>query len=192
MSLESIVHDVLQQKLNDYGIVDEELQWFQSYLLDRQQFVYAHDVMSNEAVLNIGVPQGSVLGPTLFMLYVNDISQFVSLSTCNLYADDTVIYCCGRDLYDLETKLQSSVLEVSKWYKANDLSLNSDKSNVPVVTSRYMNCDNTINITLDNQMLKQVEVADYLGVKIDESFSWDLYVNKLCASLGCHIASFLD
>ena len=186
---DTIDHNVLQQKMNNYGIVDEELQWFKSYLLDRQQFVYAHGVLSNEAVLNIGVPQGSVLGPTLFMLYVNDISQYVSLSTCNLYADDTVIYCSGTDLSDLERKLQSSVLEVSKWYQANRLCLNSDKSNVLVVNSSNRNCDdNTLTILLDDQTLEQVDAADYLGVKIDEHLSWDAYVNKLCASLGCQIS----
>ena len=186
---DTINHKVLNFKLSNYGIAGTELQWFDNYLLDRRQIVCTNGTKSKEAILNIGVPQGSVLGPTLFMLYVNDISQFVTTSTCNLYADDTVIYCSGKNISELEKKLQSSVDVVHDWYKANLLCINSEKSNVLLVRSRFMNVDDdALNIDLGNHVLQKVDVADYLGVKVDKFISWEMYVNKLCSSLGCQIS----
>ena len=185
---DTINHEVLNYKLSHYGIEGTELQWFDNYLSDRRQMVFTNGNKSNEAVLNIGVPQGSVLGPTLFMLYVNDISQYVTLSTCNLYADDTVIYCSGNNISELEKKLQSSVDEVHNWYKANRLCINSEKSNVLVVKSRFTAVDDdAMKIVLDDQALQKVDVVDYLGAKMDKFMSWELHVNKLCSSLGCQI-----
>ena len=80
-----------------------ECDWFSNYLLNRNQFVFANGKKSDDAVINIGVPQGSVLGPILFMLLVNDLSQYVSLSCCNMYADDTVIYCSGSNFLTILT-----------------------------------------------------------------------------------------
>ena len=147
----------------------------------RQQLVVANHKKSSEATLDIGVSQRSVLGPLLFMLYVNDLSQFVSLSSCNLYADDTVIYCAGNDVADLQVKLQSSITEVSKWYGANCLVLNADKCNVMTISSSHI--QNHLNIVLGNYALNQVDVIDYLGVKIDSKISWEPYIAKLCSSL---------
>ena len=183
-----INHCILEEKLSYYGIGNNELKWFSSYLLERQQQVVANHKKSGEATLDIGVPQGSVLGPLLFTLYVNDLSQFVSLSSCNLYADDTVIYCAGNDVSDVQVKLQSSITEVSKWYRANRLVLNAEKCNVMTVSSSYVQNDPVLNISLDDHILKQVNVIDYLGVKIDNKISWYPYIRKLCSSLGCCVS----
>jgi len=180
-----INHDIMKEKLSYYGICDYELRWFSSYLCNRQQQVIANYKKSENAILNIGVPQGSVLGPLLFMLYVIDLSQFVSLSSCNLYADDTVIYCTGNETLEVQHKLQASITEVSKWYNANHLVLNADKCNVMTISSSYVRYDSIMNVVLDDHVLKQVDIIDYLGIKIDSNISWDPYVSKLCSSLGC-------
>ena len=186
---DTVNHTVLVNKLKYFGIINKECEWFSNYLSDRNQFVFANGIRSDDAVINIGVPQGSVLGPILFMLFVNDLSQNVFLSSCNMYADDTVIYCNGPNLPDVLNKLQLSVDRASEWYKANSLCLNNDKCNVLLISPRHMQVNNDdFAISLYGKTLNNVEVADYLGIKIDNTLSWDMYIKKLCSSLGCKIS----
>ena len=185
---DTVNHEVLVKKLKYYGIMHIECDWLSNYLLNRNQFVFANGKKSDDAVINIGVPQGSVLGPILFMLLVNDLSQNVSLSSCNMYADDTVIYCSGSNLLEVQNKLQLSVDHASEWFNANCLCLNNDKCNVLLISPHvHVNYDD-FAISLHGKTLDNVEVADYLGIKIDQNLSWDMYIKKLCSSLGCKIS----
>ena len=99
---DTIDHDLLKQKLGYYGVKDIEYQWFSDYLNNRSQVVFHNKTLSNKNDMTIGVPQGSVLGPILFMLFVNDISQNSNVGTCNLYADDTIVYCQGDSVDDVK------------------------------------------------------------------------------------------
>ena len=110
-----------------YGIMDKELLWFSSYLANRRQAVKCNGRLSSEHEVNIGVPQGSILGPSLFLLYVNDISQHVKQGSCNLFADDSVIYTTGETVNEVTQSLQSNLNDVGIWYEANKLVINADK-----------------------------------------------------------------
>ena len=88
---DSIDHILLLKKLQCYGIKDEQLKWFSSYLFERRQMVFCHGILSNSKTLSNGIPQGSVLGPILFLLFINDIAQSLKTCTCNMFADDVVI-----------------------------------------------------------------------------------------------------
>lgn len=92
---DTINHSILLSKLSHYGIIDEELRWFKNYVIDRSQIVSVNGKVSSKNIVNIGVPQGTVLAPLLFMIFANDMSQFVGLSTCNMFANDTLMYCSG-------------------------------------------------------------------------------------------------
>lgn len=186
---DTIDHKILNQKLQYYGIINKELRWFQNYLLNRQQYVSMNGKTSSLQVINIGVPQGSVLGPVLFMLYINDLSQFVSLSTCNLYADDTVIYCGGEDATTVENKLQQSVNTVSQWYTSNHLCLNTEKCNFMIISPSRTNQTNcNVIIKLDDHDLDQVDTVDYLGIRFSHDLTWDAFINKLCSTLYCKLS----
>ena len=93
-----INHKIRLKKLTFYGIHDIELQWFTNYLHERQQSVFCNGVLSKPKKVDAGVPQGSILGPILFLLYVNDLSQFIPNGSCNMYADDVAIYLSGNDV----------------------------------------------------------------------------------------------
>ena len=95
---DTITHSILFKKMEKYGFARDTADWFRSYLLDRQQLVSCHNKLSGKRQLNIGVPQGTVLGPILFLLYVND----VDLGACNLYADDTLVYCSANNINELQ------------------------------------------------------------------------------------------
>ena len=185
---DTISHKILKIKLGNYGIVDVELRWFDNYLSNRSQVVSLNGNVSSKSTINIGVPQGTVLAPLLFMIFVNDISQSVGLSCCNLYADDTLIYCSGSDVAQVTEKLQNSITCVSSWYKSNCLCLNIEKSNVLLVTNKNCHEGNVkLDIQIDNQFLNQSETADYLGVRLDSHLAWSAHVKKICSSLGYKI-----
>ena len=185
---DTISHVILKKKLSYYGIVDKELLWFSNYLLNRPQMVSVNGKVSSKNIVNIGVPQGTVLTPLLFMIFANDISQSVGLSSCNLYADDTLIYCSGSDVAQVNSTLQNSLNSVSTWYKSNHLCLNIDKSNVMIISAKYSNViDTKLQLCIDNQFLQQTDTSDYLGVRLDCNFTWDAHVKKICSNLGYKI-----
>ena len=183
---DTIDHRVLLAKLSYYGVTGSALDWFRAYLKDRSQVVRAHGDVSSKGILSMGVPQGSVLGPLLFLVFVNDISQHIFTGTANLYADDTLIYCDGDTPKEVNDKLQKCIDEVSKWYASNNLVINTNKSNTMLVTSNYnaKNHDNQLCISLNGNKLQDVKDLTYLGVVIDNTLSWDTHVRKVCKTVS--------
>ena len=136
----------------------------------------------------MGVPQGSVLAPILFMLFINDVSQHIYLGTCNLYADDCLIYCTGKNVDDVRENLQKCIDNVKDWYEGNCLELNVSKCNSMLIRSKHMisqlNDNDALNIIMGNSIVTQVDVAKYLGVTLEQSLSWDHHVNDICCKLS--------
>ena len=114
-------------KLKHYGIRGMPLQWFQNYLSPRLQFLSINDKSSNKLSVTCEVPQGSLLGPILFLIYINDISTSSKSLQFILFADDTNLFMSSNNLKDLKQKLISELAGLSCWFKANKLSLNLDK-----------------------------------------------------------------
>jgi hypothetical protein len=98
---DTISHDILLKKMHLYGFDEQVIKWFKSYLCNRGHKVSCNSECSSIKYVNIGVPQGSILGPTLFLLYVNDINNYLGTASCNLYADDVLIYCSGESMHDV-------------------------------------------------------------------------------------------
>lgn len=187
---DTIDHHILLQKLEFYGIKNNEAAWFKSYLENRAQVVNLNGELSDKNYLSLGVPQGSVLGPILFMLYVNDLSRHVYLGSANLYADDTIIYCTGNTIEEVNSKLQICINHASQWYRGNRLVLNSEKSNTILISSRakvkqYME---GLSTELNEHLLEQTTSVDYLGVRIDHILSWDDHVSRLCKTLSFKVS----
>jgi hypothetical protein len=181
---DTIDHTLLKQKLGYYGVKDKELQWFSDYLNDRSQVVCHNKVLSDVNNITIGVPQGSVLGPILFVLFINDISQNSDTGICNLYGDDVIIYCEGSTVQEVNDKLQNCVSHLKDWYDNNRLSINTKKSEVILVSSNRRNISDHLDITINGDNLKYVQCANYLGMKIDAHLTWNEYVDKLCSSVA--------
>ena len=168
---DTINHSILFKKMEKYGFASDTADWFRSYLLDRQQLVACHNKLSGKRQLNIGVPQGSVLGPILFLLYyVNDINMYVDLGACNLYADDTLVYCSANNINELQECTQKCVTAIKEWYDNNRLVINASKSSIMVVTTNQREAFNNllnIDVCLGADRLDQSNCIDYLGVKLD-------------------------
>ena len=127
-AFDTVPHDGLLNKLFRYGIQDQPLSWFESYLTNRTQSVSIENHLSSAANISSGVPQGSVLRPLLFIIYINDLPLAVGLSSVMLYADDTVIFSAASSIDQLQLNLSLDLNVVSNWLTANGLFLNLKKT----------------------------------------------------------------
>ena len=119
-------HKVLLNKLQSFGVQGSELNWFESYLSNRQQVTKIGDFMSSPAFVNFGVPQGSILGPLLFTLYINSLSSVITNTNAKvtLYADDTAIFVKGMSVSNINDIMNTEISKVAKWLNENFLTLN--------------------------------------------------------------------
>ena len=128
-AFDTLDHDILLYKLNTYGIRGIAHSWFKSYLSDRNQFVVFKSHYSQKLPIACGVPQGSILGPLLFLIYINDIVNTSSVLSYILFADDTNLFFSHKNLNTLKLTLNVELNKVTQWFKCNKLSLNLKKTN---------------------------------------------------------------
>ena len=121
-AFDTIIHDILQQKLYAIGFSKHSVNWFRSYLINRTFLVNLGNAFSQPACVSSGVPQGSILGPLLFLIYINDMSQAVK---CNLflYADDSCLVCQHKDINEIEKQLNKDFESICDWFVDNKLSI---------------------------------------------------------------------
>ena len=134
-AFDTLNHNILLQKLISYGIRGSVNDWFRSYLEDREQFVLLNDVSSNKRKITTGVPQGSILGPLLFLVYINDICKSSDLLRFILYAYDTNIFYSCESVDQLCDVVNRELQGVVQWFKANRLSVNLKKTNFVIFGS---------------------------------------------------------
>ena len=140
------------------------LSWFKSYLSKREQCVKIGNIKSDYSTIKCGVPQGSVLGPLLFLLYLNDIASSSKILKFHQIADDTSIFYSHRELLILETTINKEMINISDWLLANKLNLNVKKSNFVLFRSKMHKRQDKINISINNEVLEEKIFAKYLGV----------------------------
>jgi hypothetical protein len=160
-------------------------------LSHRGHKVFCNKQYSDVKYIDIGVPQGTVLGPTLFLLYVNDINNYLDSATCNLYADDVLLYVSGQNINEINEKLQVSVNKVKEWYDNNILVVNASKSNTLLVATRQkeVHVNGEVSIHFGNDRLDNVDSCKYLGVEIDKNINWSSHIDNLCKDLNSKVWS---
>ena len=186
-AFDTLDHDILLDKLQHYGIRNLCKNWFISYLCDRYQYTIVNNKMSKSARVKTGVPQGSTLGPLLFLLYINDIVKSSSMLKFILFADDTSVIHSGSDLVSLTRTVNTELDLVSTWLMANKLSLNIQKTYYIIFAGNKQFNDN-FNVKICNHDIQRSDSVKYLGVYIDQKLKWNNHVNhiqsKLAKSLG--------
>ena len=175
-------HSILLQKLRKLGIKDNELLWFENYLKNRQQFVYVNQGKSTFRYISKGVPQGSILGPLLFLIYINDLANCTDLFTL-LFADDTSFLVSGKNLPEVIDKLNTELQKICYWFRTNELSLHPEKTKFMIFTNSnaIINLDEiNINLNYNNHNENRPELIHRLTTEPSIKF------------LGIHIDSRLD
>ena len=163
---DTINHTILIKKLEKYGIRGLPLQLLASYLTDRQQYTIVNQYKSKSRDVICGIPQGSTLGPLLFNIYINDL-PLASNSTIHLFADDTSLTLSHSNVSTLEQNINDELVNVSNWFKVNKLSINFNKTEFMVVTTKQNKPE--LKVSIDNNPIKQSHHIKYLGVLIDDN-----------------------
>ena len=186
----TVNHGILLSKLDKYGVRGPPLHLIKHYLNNRQQITNINNFKSNKLNINVGVPQGSCLGPLLFLIYINDMHLCTSLKL-SLFADDTCLSLSHEDPQILQNCLNMELKNINNWLEKNKLFLNHSKSNY-LIFSKKKNKP-SITISINNNILQQQHTTNYLGIIIDDNLNWKPHINnlKLNLSRSCYALSKL-
>ena len=183
-AFDTIDHTILLNKLDISGIRNTNLKLITSYLSKRKQQTFANNVMSDTADITFGVPQGSVLGPLLFLIYVNDLPGCIHNSRAQLYADDTVIYQKHQSVCCAVQSLQDDLDRLVRWCDQNKLTINVKKTKAMVFTTSPRKKLPPINLLLRNERLAVVDSYKYLGLTLDSALNYEQHIKYMVKTIS--------
>ena len=184
-AFDTVHHNILCDKIKAYGLRGNINKLLKSYLSDRKQYVSINGYDSEAKNVTCGVPQGSSLGPLLFLLYINDFYLCLSQTSCGHFADDTFIIYNSKKAKTIETVINTELKEVIKWLRLNKLSLNAGKTELIFFHSTRHKLDyEKVYIYFNGVRLTPVDNIKYLGMFIDKFLNWNHLVNNLCKQLS--------
>ena len=188
-AFDTIKYDILLDKMAHYGIRGLVLEWFRNYLSNRKQFVDYNSHISELKSISSGMPQGSILGPLGFIIYVNDIPNSVPDLSLILYADDTSAFTSHKDIRTLNKIMNDGLNKLNRWFQSNKLSLNTKKSNVMLfgTHSKTTQYRNELKLSLDDVEIKEVNACKFLGVTIDQNLTWENHITELAKKCSSSI-----
>ena len=190
-AFDTVDHEILLSKLNKYGVQGTSYEWFKSYLDCRKQRCFVNGSLSGDHFLTCGIPQGTILGPLLFLIYINDLPNCLLNSVPRMYADDTHLTFASNNILNINTVLNEDLARVEKWLIANKLTLNASKTEVMLIGSRQRlsTFHNPLSLIVDGAPISQVSSTKSLGVHIDQNLSWNVHVEKLCKKIASGVGA---
>ena len=179
-AFDTVNHRMLLGKFAHYGIRGNILQWIQNYLSNRQQRVK----LSN---ITCGVPQGSILGPLLFLIYINDLTTLCDKILTIMFADDTSIFIQGNNIHEMEIAMNSEIKRLSIWLKINKLSLNIKKTHTMTFSNTKSIRERANDIYIDDIKIDTVNKITFLGLIINNTLNWSAHINYMCSKISKNI-----
>ena len=183
-AFDSINHNILQQKLIEIGIGPNVIKWMKSYLTNRQQHVKFKNIESDKEMVTSGVPQGSILGPVLFIIFTNNLTEYLHNYQISSYADDTQILISASSPKEMKQKIEEVMNIAQKWYTKHSLLNNLSKTEIMIVTSKknqkkYKGIKYSILENGETNCIKGTENMKILGVWIDEDLTWNKQISTM-------------
>ena len=175
-----ISFDILLKKLTYFGFDKRVIRWFEDYFHEREQLTVVNGNRSTSKTVQSGVPQGSILGPLLFILTLNDLYKSVSKCSLSLYADDTCLYFAAKDKREMQKVINDDLKSMFNWFSNNHLLLNIDKCQFMLIGSKgNLRHFEGVNISIQNTQLRRVSQCKYLGVIIDSHLTWTPQIEEV-------------
>ena len=189
-AFDTVNHYILLTKLKNYGVKHSNFKWFKSYLSNRQQYISHNCGKTNNMNITCGVPQGSILGPLLFLIYINDLSKSCSVLDSILFADDTNLFYAHNDIRILFKTVNIELQYLAEWFRANKLSLNLTKTKYTFF-HRYHERDKIPlklpNLCINNYEIKREVSLNFLGVLLDENVAWRAHIKYIEGKISRNI-----
>ena len=192
-AFDTVNHNIMCKKLEHYGFRGHSLNFLRSYLSDRTQYTDVNGSQSETQEITHGVPQGSILGPLLFLLYINDLHYAITTAQTRLFADDTSLLIKGQNIHTLKRDAEITLQEISSWFKVNKMCLSLNKSNFILFHGKRKPPHNDLSkLILGNDHIHRVKSTKYVGLIIDETLSWEDHINNLCKTLTKYFSVFYN
>jgi len=190
-AFDTVNHEILLNKLENYGVKNQTLLWFKSYLTNRKQFILKESKDSKNNLIIWGVPQDLFLGPLLFLLYINDLYLSSKELNTSLFADDTILFYSHKNINVLIKILNEELDKINEWFISNRLSLNVEKTKF-ILFHKASKAENIPlklpNLLINNKIIKRELTTNFLGVLLDEKLSWKFHIKYIEGKISKNIA----
>ena len=177
-AFDTIEHTILLKKLEIYGIRGIALKWFESYLTERKFFVQINEMKSDLQNISFGVPQGSILGPLLFIIYINDLPNSLEYCKPTMFADDTNLFKSSNNLRCVFSEMNIDANNLFEWFNANKLSLNTSKTVFVIFSKSKSQNINGFTLKINGSEIDRQDKVKFLGMHVDSKLDWHHHIKN--------------